>query len=386
MVSNSGDYLQAVFPIAPNQFLNQPLALPFLPNILSFSPTYIGAEADAINLWLDGMLLTAFQAERIIGIVPGTWFTFHKIDPGCLPQNGCQVDGVAFPEVNACFVTNNMPLVTPHELGRTYGIPHTYSGGDPGPTTSGFWVARREEVPSSIDYMGASPGVVRYPGFGSQRWSRRDTFERLFRQFRTQKEDPEVLLVTGTFSQTAEVSFGPVYRALNGTFSEPETSGDAVLRVLDITFQAIAELPFAFDFRAFPNAREAITLDQAPFAFAVPYPRNAFRVEVVRGGKILAGFNITSKLLRDAVAAIPDKGFVSNPSGLRNALLNKIDALDSILTSGDVNGAWQKLRSDIRPSLTNWLQNNYQTQSPRQYTKSQILNLVDEMLRRLLGG
>jgi hypothetical protein len=186
-------------------------------------------------------------------------------------------------------VLDDRPLVTAHELGHTYGFGEGYvlnpdgtcclSGGQ---LTSGFWVQRDQAVINSIDYMGTSAGAINYPNQATQRWSTTDRFADLFRQFRTNATDPEVLLVTGTVNQNSAVRLGPMYRLLNNTASQ-SAPGDAAVRVLDSIGNIIAEVPFTVDFRVFTDP--PTSLDTAPFAFAIPYPAAASEIQIVRGGK-----------------------------------------------------------------------------------------------------
>jgi hypothetical protein len=84
---------------------------------------------------------------------------------------------------------------------------------------------------------------------------------------------------------------------------------------------------------------------------AVPFPATAFKVAILSGGRVISSVNIASKLLADAVNSVPDSGFAMNPSQRRNALLNKIEALDAQLSAGAIQGAINMLRNDIRKSL-----------------------------------
>jgi len=108
-------------------------------------------------------------------------------------------------------------------------------------------------------------------------------------------------------------------------------------------------------------------------------------VQIVKSNIVLTSVSPTTGLLRTAVVSIPDSGFVKNPKERRKALLNKIEALDAQLTVGDLTGARNKLQNDIRKQLVDWLVANYQTSSPREYTKEAILQLVDNLLARLGG-
>ena len=378
-LTDSSDYLQAVYPVAPSHFANQSSGT-FSPAPAGYLKSVFGAEDDAMNLWLNGRLITLFAPERVVGIVPKDWFLYHQL--------GQATEGIHFPMVNSvAFVLDNRPLVTAHELGHSYGFGEGYvlnpdgtccsSDGQP---TSGYWVQRHLAVPNSIDYMGDSLGAVPYPS--TVRWTTQDGFRTLFQQFRKSSSDPEVLLVTGTITQAGTATFRSMYRVANGTVSQ-QPAGDGAIRVLDASGNVLATVSFAVDFSVQSDPPTVVTA--APFAFSIPFPAGAVQVAVLRGGQVLARVAITTKLLLDAVESIPDAGFVKNPSETRNALENKIGALDRQLSGGDEKGAINNLRNDIRKQLVDWLVDNYATQTPQQYTKAAVLALVDELLQRLAG-
>lgn len=382
-VGDSGDYLQGVYPVAPAQFTNQAIGLPFVPSLTGFSPDWTGAMDDALTMWRESKLQTVFQVERIVGIVPKRWFTYHQL--------GDSTEGVVFPMVSdAAFVLDERPLVTAHELGHTYGFGEGYklnpngtcclSDGDP---TKGFWVQRKLNIQTSIDYMGDSLGAINYPDQATLRWSTPANFAELFRQFRTEPSDPETLLVTGTIDSTGAVVFGSMYRVANGIVSQGNATGDVSIKVLNTNGDVLADVSFKTDFRILTDP--PMTTDRAPFAFAVPYPADATTIQMTKGNQVLARVQITTKLLRDAVNSIPDAGFIKNPAQRRDALLNKIDALDAQLANGSLTGASNKLRNDIRAYLENSLLDGYSTQTLQYYTKTAILGLVNELLQRLGG-
>jgi hypothetical protein len=87
--------------------------------------------------------------------------------------------------------------------------------------------------------------------------------------------------------------------------------------------------------------------------------------------------------LRDAIVAVPDFGFVMNPSQRRTALLNKIDAITQMLAVGNAKGAEQKLLNDVRPAIVNWLINDYKKTQPTQLEKNEVLAVVDAMILRI---
>jgi hypothetical protein len=214
----------------------------------------------------------------------------------------------------------------------------------------------------------------------AQRWTTPGDFAELFRQFRSDQADPAVLLITGTISQQGTAKLGEMYLSAKGTTSTPKP-GDGLIRVLDVKGNALTQLSFPFDFRAFIDP--PITLAEAPFAFSLPDVPNGVTIQVLRSGSVLASVNIASKLLVDAIRSIPNSGFDQNPDQRRNALLNKIGAFDAQLSSKNLTGAVNKLTNDIKKALQDWLVDAYLVQSPLQYTKTQLISLVDELIQRL---
>jgi hypothetical protein len=344
-----------------------------------------GAWVDSWNLWLLKKLL---GADRAIAIVPHDWFTYHGLGAGTF--------GITFSAIPVSFVTDNFPLITAHEVGHTYNLHHVQSLA--AAQTHGYWVQVPKEVPTSLDYMlpGSLPGVtnslVPDPVFpsddlrsspkGTERWSSQGDFATLFQKFSVPPPlDPETLLLTGLIDASGNVTLGPFYRAANGTVDQPP-AGTFGIQLVDFSGNIISEVPFRADLTVY-DVDPSVVVDSAPFALAVSFPNNAARVQVTHAGVVVARVNVTTKLLSDAINSIPDAGFIQNPSERRGALLSKIDELDSQISAGALNGALNNLQNDIRNQLVQWLVDGYAVQSPLQYTKPQILALVDELLKRL---
>jgi hypothetical protein len=123
--------------------------------------------------------------------------------------------------------------------------------------------------------------------------------------------------------------------------------------------------------------------DAVPFAMAVPYPPGAAAVQVTKNGQVVSRQVVARALLRDAVTALPDAAFVRTPAQLRTALLNQIAAFDQHLAVGDQTGARDFLQNGIQALVVTSLLDSYPTASPLQYTKAQLLALVDELVQRL---
>jgi hypothetical protein len=382
-VSDGVDFLQGAFPLAPGLFINQPIGV-FEPSPASYLPGESGAFDDAVNLWLDGRL--SIGADRTVGIVPESWFAFHGYDR--------QVLGLVLPLVSeVAFVADGYPFATAHELGHTFDFNRSSEDyqlypdgscclveGSPA-SASGYWVVRRQEEGYATSYMGSDPGILYPPSNGAvPRWTTDANYRALFQQLRSEPNDPEVLLVTGFISRDGDAAFGPMYRMVDGVFSEPP-QGDAAIRITDRGGNILVALPFELDFHIALGSSQ--TTSTVPFAFSVPFPATAFEIQVVSSDQVLVQEIVYAGLLSDAVASLPDVGFTKNPIQRRNALENKVRAFDAILEAGNLAAAANKLDNDIRTSLEQWLVDDYPTQSARQYTKAAILELVDEILERL---
>ena len=66
-----------------------------------------------------------------------------------------------------------------------------------------------------------------------------------------------------------------------------------------------------------------------------------------------------------------------------NALINKVNAFNDQLASGNTNGAYHALTNDTAKQISSWLSDSYVAPNPLFYTKSSLLSLVDELAQRL---
>ena len=93
--------------------------------------------------------------------------------------------------------------------------------------------------------------------------------------------------------------------------------------------------------------------------------------------------NPNSKLLHDAVDSIPDYGFINNPDQLRNALHNKIEAVEKMIGKDNLKGAVNKLEFDIKDKFVKWLIDDYQKENPEQLSKVEVIELIQAIIKRL---
>ena len=384
---HSQDFIQSAFPVDPNAFPIPTVNTPF--DRSTCTSYFLGDLTDVICLWREGKKLNP-APERIVGIAPQTWFDTYASG----------ATGVTYKLIPVSVVAEGNYYTAAHELGHTYGfgegytcIPFTHICTFDGALAPGYWV---EKYPNgdfsptdivslipTLDYMGITPlpGVYAAGVSGVTtpfRWTTPDNFRRLFLNFISPPADPEVLLVTGIIHSDGTVTLGPVDRADTGTLTAA-APGDAALQLIDGKGNILFSLSFPFDVTVFDGP----AVNAAPFGFSIPYVPGSLQLQIVRAGNTLARSMVATNLLVEAVVSIPDAGFDQNASQRRNALLNKISAFDAQLSAGATKGAENNLQNDIRKSLQDWLIDGYAVSSPLQYTKSQILALVDELIQQL---
>lgn len=368
-VFEAGEFLRALLPVAPSEFTNQRFDAS-----ITCKGDFFG---DSIQLWLEGKVRSLGRAKKIVGIVDQNWAD---------ARIGGDF-GVTWCGASRAFVLDGRWEGVAHEIG--HGLELNHPGENPckappgSGSTDGYWVesgVSPGQVRGLPSLMG--PGSLTPPNFPEpDRWIRHSDYEYVFEnEFATEPNDPEILLVSGFLHNDGTLELGPFYQLSEGVVDDP-SAGDYAIQVLDFLGNELYALQFDAQFILLTHP--PVETDIAPFGFAIPFPGDAAIVQVSKNGVVLGEAHTTSKLLSDVVALIPDDGFLKNPSQRRNALLNKIEALDGQLAAGDLNGALGKLENDVRKHVDRWLLDEYLVSSPLEYTKSEILELIDELLERL---
>lgn len=213
-------------------------------------------------------------------------------------------------------------------------------------------------------------------------WIDNADYVHLFQQFRTAPTDPEVVLVAALLHSDGTVTFRPWYFLPSGT-ADQSVPGNYAVRVLDNAGQTLAELTLPISFTIHVEPLGIQPTDTVPLLVAIPYGNTAATIEIMREGQVLTTVSTTSKLLQDAIDAIPDFGFIMAPSQRRNALHNKVNAIEHMLTVGNTMGAQQALVSDVRPTVERWLVDGYIKTQPVQLEKNEVLAVIDAMIERV---
>lgn len=383
-IDHNLEYLRAAYPVEDVHEVQVPVPHQWL--VSRGNPYLVDEYARQLARDLSVLARDA-GIERFVLIAPAQFF--ETATPGFTYPG---IDDVVFVQAGHWGLA--------HELGHTYGLglpiedydsppvdwpaPLLYAGSPSSET--GYWVDGMKEIRHAVNtFMGAevvdvdgNPLARTAEALADISWTSDQYYLKLFQQFAYPQPDPAVLLIRGTIDRSRNVQIDPMYQVTDGVVSHPRP-GDAAVRVLDMSGNVVGSVRFAVDFRALTDP--PVSLDIAPFSFAVPYPANASSVQIVWGGQVLARIPITSRLLHDAILSIPDSGFVRDPERLRQDLLGQVDVLDDRLAGNDFLGARDTLFA-IREQLVDGLFDDYPTESVLEYSKAAVLALVDELVER----
>jgi hypothetical protein len=174
----------------------------------------------------------------------------------------------------------------------------------------------------------------------------------------------------------------PSYYVPEGSPTESE-EGNCQIRVLDAFGQVVSQLSFPVEFAIRVEPIGEFPTDSVPIVVKLGFPIDAEFVEIVKDGQTITTVNILNKLLVDAVNAIPINAFVRDNTGRWKALTNKASAIEKQLKSGDIMGACQRLRHDLKKHVENWLKDGCQKATPLEMTKEELLLLIDKLIMRL---
>ena len=301
--SGSDDYLRAAFPIDPGALTSHsncaaPIHVDLPPSGHLIDGGIPGTgqvlhELDQLGA-LDGY-------DETVGIVRPGWF--HDL---VVKQDGSRSGAIAEAPLgsddaraaiveaeaigghalahewahNEGWVDSGNPLEDPNHPHHLLEVP-----------APGYWVGHHAGIPdSTIDFM-----YFQEVGSGENptaRWISNPTWEYLLSKFETDgggthraATDSSLLAVSGTVSQSGDVSLDPWYR-LEGTPSGGSTTGAYSLRFYDGT-TLLGETPFDVSFERPPEADGGQT-DTASFSLRVPDHPNATRITIEHGGTVLA--------------------------------------------------------------------------------------------------
>jgi hypothetical protein len=164
-------------------------------------------------------------------------------------------------------------------------------------------------------------------------------------------------------------------------FDKPQ--GNAIIQLLNGYGNVVDVVNFNLSFMVHVEPIGVLPTPSVPISLRIPFHQEASAIVIKVKGETVTKVNLTEKLLNDAIDMIPDHGFTHNPSQLRKALHNKVNALEKQISRQDFQAARNKLIFDIRKQLQGWLVEGYALTNPLQIAKNKILELVDELTTRL---
>jgi hypothetical protein len=404
--NRTADLIRGTYPI---QGLVAPLAGSFRgdPFPTLSSPLAAGMYADLDQAWRIGRR-TDPNASNVITLVPPDYFRYHT-DTSTFEVVGW------FPGAGAKAVMSRVDFYSgpAHELGHTFRLPVTvrqprevgsnvgeeYSTAVQGNCAAGFWVDENKRIDTGFCFMGSvdlqaqnsfhynlscssSDPNVNQNAVPRHLWIDSDDYRHLFRAMK-QPGDPQVISVSGLVFEDGSVALSSWYVQDGGLPSTPE-EGEYSLAFVDSNNSIVYQVPFAVDFDLhLTNAPGPIHTGVSIFAFAVPAPEGVLRAQIEHGGIVTWQGDLLTKLLLDGLEAIPDRGFVADKIQRRNALRQKILAVENMLSAKNYFGALQALRFDLAKITDEWLLNDYSIESPLEFTKQEFLILINEAIRRL---
>jgi len=375
-VEQSTKFIQATYPIRDE-------------GVKYSTETMMGQPPFLFSTWLGDLLYLETLAwvankDRTIGIVDHSYFKYNR-----LPKvKGRSYIGTP----SAALIEDGYYTPAAHEIGHSFGLgikyakplnlpvpDEEYHGVYEGNPAKGFWVEEKKSI-DAICLMGSTPALPKgtLPQ-DSNRWIENKDYYHLFDALK-KGVDPNILLITGFINKDDKIEFRKWYyleRVIDDILP-----GEYSVVFLNKNREIIDETEFTIPFFVFDEPLGAVDVDEVPFVLPIPYPDNTYKVQIRHNEKILTETNPNSKLLHDAVDLIPDHGFINNPEQRRKALHNEIDALEKQMERGDISGARNKLKFDIKDKLEKWLIDDYQKDT-LQYSKDEIIDLVDGLIGRL---
>jgi len=380
-VENSNKFIKGVYPISDSDF--SPLIES--DHYHGVAVPIVGMGIDFAVLWSMAALLTGNDFDAVVGIVPAypqNYFDFHL-----------QGDTAGIRNKKSILVLANKYTTTAHELGHVFYLDEQYvpdSSFYTGYPTYGYWVSEERPVSDPIIsngacFMGEAPtGTWSHSSEHDNRkvWVCSECYNNLFKTL-TQNDgvDPDLLLIHGIINKNDNVQLGRLYMIKNGVLGNIEP-GEYSVEFIDRDGLIITGHSFDTDFLVYSDPGGIIETDYALITIAVPYPHEAVSLRIKYRDVILTTINPNSGLLRGAIESVPDNGFRGPSDQRRKALYNKIDEFERMLEVGDIRDAYNKLIKDIRNKIEQWL-GNYSKENPGQLTKTEILELIDEIASRL---
>ena len=311
-VEESIRYIKATYPLSESEVLGPPDD--------SFSSVLNGGprpttESEANRTMWEIIGKLARRAgnlyDRVIGVVRENWFIGLPDDPST-PFQWSRVGGFTLGEDCKAGITElKLWQAAAHEIGHTYGLEHPESSsyGD------GYYVDGG--VPVFAETFMVAEQRFKEKAV-PQYWIRPQEYGDLTRALRV-RDDPEIILVSGTFWRNGTVDLDEWYRFLSGTpdYEEGIYGNHSIVQV-DSVGSTLSVVSFNVTFVDYCHG---YTFDRMPFAFTIPYASGTREIKIVNAtGKVVA-----SRVISDNAPMV----HLISPNG------------GEILTSNHVQVSWE---------------------------------------------
>jgi hypothetical protein len=207
-------------------------------------------------------------------------------------------------------------------------------------------------------------------------------YDDLFSKSVTIAGDPEVLLVTGILYQNGTIDLQPWYHLPSGLPDTTTPGSEYEITAFDASGNAVAEVSFPVSFSVYFEPIGVQPTDSVPMVEALPYPTTAMSVAISHNGQVITHVNVSSKLLSDAIRSIPNGAFRREANEHKQELLEKVREVERQLAAKDLRRAIADLR-ELHRELDRELLDEFPVASPLESTKTQILDLVRDQIKRL---
>lgn len=214
--------------------------------------------------------------------------------------------------------------------------------------------------------------------FEDEVWADSRIYQHLIEQeFDNPDQEGEVQPVLSLRGHTSNIEFSNVFK--HPGIPESQREGSVSLELLDTEDNILIDrnVPDTLEL-TFQNGTR---MKEGVVMATLPFPEET-EVLVAKHDGVETRINPIERSVRDAINAIPDAGFINRPEQRREALFNKLDAIDRQMEQEKFRAAKRKMKRDIRDKLERWLRQNYDS-AANQPTKQDMLNLVDDMIFRL---
>lgn len=376
-------------------------------------------------------------AKMNFGIVSNNYFKYHDngigvwcktIDNACDSRGGIEscIGGVTTPDYYAAMIVVEGGWTTSaHELGHQLGLyngKEAYDVGKCGASdppeiyADGYWVKEKARIKLEDkipDFMGTAPPTGNNPiPNPPPRWVTTETWNCLFKALSTEKTEKcdlirksmvdtpknnyektlpvtnKELAVTGEFKNNGIITIDPI--VVRQGFSENHKPGPNKIKVFDYKNQLVFQTTFNIWNQFIPilpqmeEQAKAIDLDFGYFMINIPYfESTGLIVFEGKDGNILFEFDPLQKILIDAVNLIPDQCFLYNPIEWRRELKNILDSLNQLISDTRYDNAIRALEEELIPIVEQYMVDNCEIINASQTTKKEILELIDDTVKRL---